>query len=158
MRFHKDHDMDLINDTVDMVKESLLKESNELSTLRILLNKTEVGAGEILLFYIFKKRQSTKPYFNVFEYHFRQSILQNYMASRFTIFSTFQENIRITKQKLDDLLRERKLEKLVNYIDLLNREENNIKNTFQSIADDHMNQYPDPMQADYYEQQLLKGW
>ena len=48
MRFHKDHDMDLIDSTVDMVKESLLKESNELSTLRILLNKTEVGGG---LFY-----------------------------------------------------------------------------------------------------------
>ena len=42
MRFHKDHDMDLINDTVDMVKKSLLKKSNDMCTLRILLNKTEV--------------------------------------------------------------------------------------------------------------------
>ena len=68
-----------------------------------------------------------------------------------------QESIQSTRQKLDDLLRERKVEKLLNYIDLLNREEENIKNTFQNISEEHINQYPDVKRAGYYDQQLLKG-
>ena len=61
------------------------------------------------------------------------------------------------KRKLDDLLSERKLEKLLSYIELLNKEEEGIKKTFQSITDEHIKQYPDSMQGEYYEQKLLKG-
>ena len=42
MRFHKDHEMDPVDSASTLVRETLLKDSRNIHTLRILVNKTEV--------------------------------------------------------------------------------------------------------------------
>ena len=62
VRCHKDHKVDPIDDTVHMVKKSLLKKSNDMCTLRILLNKTEVMFHQFLSINVKVDSKDERPY------------------------------------------------------------------------------------------------